>query len=249
MKMMLNVSTRAIGFVMVVGLVAGCGGATTPTAAPTAMMEKEAPTVEAMPAKSTEDAMMANETPTADAMMAKETPTGDAMMHDETPMADSTMAKETPAGDAMMMPGWLSAELVDARSGETFKIADFKGKVVLVEAMAVWCHNCLNQQQEVKRLHENLGQREDFVSVGLGIDSNESADLLKSFVDKNGFDWMYAISPVEVARELGQLYGAQFLNPPSTPMLIVDRAGEVHPLPFGVKSAQALEDALQPYLQ
>ena len=52
----------------------------------------------------------------------------------------------------------------------------------------------------------------------------------------------------EVAREIGQLYGDQFLNPPSTPMLIVDRQGKVHLLPFGRKTAEDLQEALAPFL-
>ena len=79
--------------------------------------------------------------------------------------------------------------------------------------------------------------RDDFVSLGLDIDSNEDAAKLQGFVEKNGFDWMYAVAPTEVAREYSSFYGAQFLNPPSTPMLIIDRHGEAHPLPFGIKSA------------
>jgi hypothetical protein len=42
--------------------------------------------------------------------------------------------------------------------------------------------------------------------------------------------------------------GEQYLNPPSAPMFVVDRQGGVHALPFGVKSADALQKALQPYL-
>ena len=62
------------------------------------------------------------------------------------------------------------------------------------------------------------------------------------------FDWVYAVAPPEVSRELGQLYGDQFLNPPATPMLIIDQHGEVHPLPFGIKSAGDLQEALEPFL-
>jgi hypothetical protein len=51
-----------------------------------------------------------------------------------------------------------------------------------------------------------------------------------------------------VAREIAALYGDQFLNPPSTPMLIIDRRGQVHPLPFGIKSAADLRQALEPFL-
>ena len=58
----------------------------------------------------------------------------------------------------------------------------------------------------------------------------------------------YVITGANLARDLGNLYGNQYLNPPSTPMLIIDRSGEVHLLPFGIKSAETLQEALQPYL-
>jgi hypothetical protein len=47
---------------------------------------------------------------------------------------------------------------------------------------------------------------------------------------------------------LDSLFGNQFLNPPSTPMLIIDRKGGVHPLPFGIKTAEDLQKALEPFL-
>jgi hypothetical protein len=51
-----------------------------------------------------------------------------------------------------------------------------------------------------------------------------------------------------VAREIATLYGDQFINPPSAPMLVIDRQGKAHPLPFGVKDAAALQAALEPFL-
>ena len=46
----------------------------------------------------------------------------------------------------------------------------------------------------------------------------------------------------------GAVYTAQFLNPTSTPVLIVDRHGTAHPLPFGIKSAADLFKAVDIYL-
>ena len=112
----------------------------------------------------------------------------------------------------------------------------------------MWCPTCLRQQKEVKALHDQLGQRDDFVSVGIDIDLNETLADLKGYTAKNGFDWTYTVATPEVAREIGNLYGQQFLNPPSAPMFIIDRHGEVHPLPFGVKSAADLQKALEPFL-
>jgi thiol-disulfide isomerase/thioredoxin len=163
-------------------------------------------------------------------------------------MSSDGMSDDAMSGDMMALPAWFSAELTDVATGETFAISDFEDKVVVVETMAIWCPSCLRQQQEVLALHEALGMRDDLVTVALDIDPNEDADSLKAYAARNGFDWHYAVAPRDVAREIGQLYGDQFLNPPSTPILIVDRHGEVHPLPFGVKNAEELEEALAPFL-
>lgn len=190
-----------------------------------------APVTEMPDDMSATEAMMADETPTMQAMMQTETATPPAMQ------------------DAMMeSPSWYSASLSDARTGQAFSIESLKGKVVLVETMAVWCSKCLTQQGHVKALHETLGHRDDFVSVGLDIDPNEDLDQLKFFVESQGFDWLYAISPVDVSRDLSSLYGPQFLNPPSTPIVVIDRHGEAHPMPFGIKSTEELLQFIQPFL-
>lgn len=157
---------------------------------------------------------------------------------------------EKPTEDAMMeTPTWFKATFSNVNTGESFSLNDFKGKVVLVETMAIWCSTCLRQQKEVMALHEKLGMNKDLVSIALDIDPNENGEALKAYAASNGFNWIYAISPAEVSRELSNLYGAQFLNPPSAPILVIDRHGVVHPLPFGVKSADDLLKALQPILE
>lgn len=194
-----------------------------------------------------EETTMENAVPTHDAMMDETMPTHDAAMVDDSQTTSDTVV-ESASDNMTSTPDWFSVSMTDVNTGESFTINDLKGKVVLVETMAVWCSNCFNQQTQVKILHSKLGERDDFVSLGLDIDSNEDASKLKDFVQKNSFDWMYAVSPAEVSREFASLYGGQFLNPPSTPMLIIDRHGEVHSLPFGIKSSDDLLAVLQPYL-
>lgn len=208
------------------------------------------------PAETASDAMMekSGEPMSEETMM--EDSHGDEMMDEN---EDESMKEEMPAEEAMMddepnasmmdTPGWFSETFTDARTGQTFSINDHKGKVILVETLAMWCSNCKKQQGQVVELHKLLGERDDFVSFGLDIDTNENAADLSNYVQNNGFDWLYSVATPEIAREIGNLYGAQFLNPPSTPMLIIDRHGEAHPLPFGIKSAQELYDALQPFLE
>lgn len=77
---------------------------------------------------------------------------------------------------------------------------------------------------------------------------NEDDASLKEYVEGYGFDWRYAVAPLEVARALGNLYSAEYLNPPLSPMLIIDRKGEVHLLDFGKKDAGTLQKILEPFL-
>jgi hypothetical protein len=184
---------------------------------------------------------------TPDAMMDK--PTEEVMMEETT---EEAMPHETakPTEEAMMeSPAWFGASLKDVRSGDTFTLNDFKGKVILVETMAVWCSTCYQQQVQIKALHELLGMREDFVSVSLDIDPNEDESTLAGYTQQNSqFDWRYAITGSDIAREIGNDFGDQFLNPPSAPVLVIDRHGVAHPLPYGLKSAEDLMEMIQPYL-
>ncbi len=176
-----------------------------------------------------EEAMMDEDD--SEAMMEEE--------HSEDMASDDAMMQGS--DDSMMTPDWFSSSLLDVNTGRTFTIDDFHGQVVLVETMAVWCSNCLKQQREVQALHAALGDRDDFISIAVDIDPNEDGNLLRDFAARNGFDWIYVVAPADVARQLGELYGQQFLNPPSTPILLIDRDGEVHPLPFGIKSVAELQ--------
>jgi thiol-disulfide isomerase/thioredoxin len=252
--------TYPLLLLIVVLILAACSTPKTPETmmekAPTAtkvMMEKD----DAMESTATPEAMM-DETPMATEAMMEDEKTDDAMM-EETPMAteammendkkDDSMMDDEKKDDAMMdTPTWFGVTLTNVQTGEAFTIHDLKGKVVLVENLAQWCSNCKKQQQQVLELTKLLGDDADVILLGLDIDPNEDEKSLKSYVESNGFTWWYAVAPVEVTREISQALGDQFLNPPSTPMFIIDRDGEIHPLDFGIKSADDLMKALQPFL-
>ena len=149
---------------------------------------------------------------------------------------------------AVTTPDWFDMELIDAQTGKTFTMNDYAGKVVLLEAMAIWCPNCVVQGNEIRNLHEALGNPDDLISVSLDVDINEDQASLKEYAYGYGFDWHFAVAPLEVARALGNLYSAQYLNPPLAPMLIIDRYGNVHHLEYGIKDAETLQKAVEPYL-
>jgi thiol-disulfide isomerase/thioredoxin len=162
---------------------------------------------------------------------------------------DQPAEQEIDEGQPILLPDWFSSELTDVNTGMVFRVADYQGKVILVETMAIWCPKCLTQQKEVDRLHDILAGRDDFVSLGINTDPNENSAQLSAYIKNNGFDWLYVIASNKLINEIGELYGSQYLNPPSTPMLIIDKQGEAHLLPFGIKSAEELQSLLMPFFE
>ena len=88
----------------------------------------------------------------------------------------------------------------------------------------------------------------DLVSVSLDVSMEEDAGMLKDYAEKLGYDWNVAVAPLLVARALGNLYSAEYLNPPVSPMLIIDRDGQVIGLPYGLKNAESLQGVVAPLL-
>lgn len=146
------------------------------------------------------------------------------------------------------VPGWFKVAMTDARTGQTFSIADFSGKVVLIETIAQWCPNCLFQQGEMRTMLQQLGNPEGLIVISLDVDVHEDEASLKQYAADFGFEWRFAVAPLEVARALGNLYSAEYLNPPLDPMLLIDRQGNAHQLPYGLKSADTLQKTVEPHL-
>jgi thiol-disulfide isomerase/thioredoxin len=148
----------------------------------------------------------------------------------------------------ILEPAWFRIPMKNVNTGQTFTIHDFKGKVVLVEVMATWCPNCLAQEEQVNQLHAMLSDPEDFVSVSLDTDLNEDETLLGKYLHQWQFPWYFAIAPLPVDHDLGNLYNAEYLNPPLAPMLLIDRRGIVFGLPYGIKTAEDMKKTIQKYL-
>jgi thiol-disulfide isomerase/thioredoxin len=169
------------------------------------------------------------------------------------PVVQAPGANSAPAQTAVdtaepSTPEWFQMELKDVQTAEAFSISDFAGKVVLLETMAIWCPTCVIQATQVSKLHELLRNRADLVSISLDVDVNEDEAALKEYASSYRFSWRFATAPLGVARALGNLYSAEYLNPPLSPMLVIDRKGNVHQLEYGIKQADTLLKIVGAYL-
>jgi len=119
-----------------------------------------------------------------------------------------------------------------------FKISDFD-KPILLESFAVWCPTCKRQQDEVKALHEEVG--DDVVSISIDTDPNEDANKVTGHVNKYGYDWRFAVAPIEMTQSLIDEFGLSVVNAPGAPVIIICQDGSSKLLPRGVKSASELK--------
>jgi len=165
------------------------------------------------------------------------------------PAQTATSPQLTAVPTGTTTPDWFNIQLTDVQTDETFSMSDYAGKVVLVETMAIWCPNCLIQATQVAKLHERLGNPDGLISVTMDVDSHEDEAVLKEYASSYRFGWHFVVAPLLVQRALGNLYSVEYLNPPLSPMLVIDRDGNVHQLEYGTKDAETLQKVIEPYLE
>ena len=141
----------------------------------------------------------------------------------------------TPAEE---LPDWMTTELEDVTTEETFEFAEFDGHVLL-ETFAVWCPDCLEQQRASQRYQAETGR--DVTSVALNVDPNEDADVVREHVDEHGFDWHFAVAPGDLTRSLVDEFGDSIAHPPASPMVLICPDGSFRRLDDGHNDAETLE--------
>lgn len=139
---------------------------------------------------------------------------------------------------------WRDLPLTDARTGETFSLADFAGQTVFVEPMATWCANCRQQLGNVREAKEQLGDEVTFVA--LSVETTLNAEDLARYADEQGFDWTFAVMTPEVLRALATKFGQSVTSPPSTPHFVIYPDGTSSELLTGFQAPAEIVAAVQP---
>jgi thiol-disulfide isomerase/thioredoxin len=142
---------------------------------------------------------------------------------------------------------WRTATLRDVVSGEEFRIADLRGKVVAIEAMAIWCTTCRVQQGEARAALEQVASP-DVVYISLDVDPNERAEDLAEYARGEGFMWRFAVASPELSRSLAASFGDQILSPPATPLVVLGPDGELIETHIGIKGADDLAALFEEHL-
>ena len=151
-----------------------------------------------------------------------------------------TGCAKQPVADSALPEGsnWRDIQLTDVTTGEAFKISDFKGKPILLESFAVWCPTCLQQQRQIKRLSE---EGDTSIHISLDTDPNEDEIIVREHAQKNGFEWRFAVSPVDLTKSLIDEFGVGVVNAPRAPVVLICEDQSARLLKGGVKSPSELK--------
>ena len=153
-------------------------------------------------------------------------------------LLSSGCAQPTPAPTPPAARSWMDVELTDVATGQKFKISDFKGKPILLESFAVWCPTCLRQQKEIAEL--NLSEGDAVIHISLDTDPNEDEAKVREHIERYGFDWYFAVAPIELTQALVDEFGLSVVNAPGSPVILISEDQSARLLRTGVKSADDL---------
>ena len=113
--------------------------------------------------------------------------------------------------------------VLEDRQGELHSLADYRGKVVLVNFWASWCHPCIQEIPELIRLAEILADRPFAI---LAINVGESKQKLPGFVRKMD---EHMVILLDAESEAFEQWGG--IGLPST--FILDGTGRIHYEAYG----------------
>ena len=84
---------------------------------------------------------------------------------------------------------------VTALDGQTVSLADYRGKVILINLWATWCEPCIEEMPLLEDLYQKFPQT-DFEIIGVSIDESGYENQIHRFLDSEEISYPIWLDPV-----------------------------------------------------
>lgn len=104
-------------------------------------------------------------------------------------------------------------------SGQTLKLSEFKGKIVLLDFWATWCPPCRVEIPNLLEIYRQF-KNKNFVLISVSLDRD--IPLARQFVKEKEMNWLHVIDR-ESSSSIASLYEIEYI--PTT--FIIDGKGKI----------------------
>ena len=104
---------------------------------------------------------------------------------------------------ALSFFGYAADFSLEDMQGKTHRLADYRGKWVLVNFWATWCPPCLSEIPELSSLH-SAHKDSDLVVIGIAMDSGSSRKVA-NFAEAHGISYPIVLGNRKIAAQIGEL--------------------------------------------
>ena len=119
--------------------------------------------------------------------------------------------------EGQVLPDFSAAVDLD---GKPISLADYRGKVVLLDFWAVWCGPCLGEIPRIKAVYEKY-HAQGFDVIGVSLD--EDAAVLREFIKEQEIPWRQILDGDGFGGAFAKRYGIRSIPAP----FLIDRVGKV----------------------
>ena len=97
-------------------------------------------------------------------------------------------------------------------NGGSAKLSDYRGKVVLLNFWATWCHYCIEEMPAFQQLKKTYG--DDLVVLAIDADATKQEQVdAKDFVASSGYDFVFGIDTAGLGNFLAGIPYSVVIDP------------------------------------